>query len=230
MPQPADAHTLSTSVGDIPLHEYRLGLGGRTWSILHSDAPISYDEEYFFLNETERPRPFGVALWPSAIALAHDIAARDGAFRGKRVLELGAGVGLPGIVAATLGGRVTQTDRHEAAMVLGRRNGERNGGGIEYQVADWTQWRDEVRYDWIVGSDILYGEKMHGHLRHILEHNLAPGGKALLSDPFRDASVRMLEGMERDGWTVGMTKWLVGMDDTLRAIGVFELTAPGRDD
>ena len=49
---------------------------------------------------------YGVTLWPSAIALAHDLAARGNRLRDLRVLELGAGTGLPGIVAASFGARV----------------------------------------------------------------------------------------------------------------------------
>ena len=130
--------------------------------------------------------PYGVSVWPSAIALAHEIAARAEAFRGRSVLELGAGIGLPGIVAASLGGRVVQTDRDELALHLCKRNGERNDpAAIEYRLADWTEWDDPERYDWIIGSDILYGESLHPHLRRIFESNLASKGRILLADPFR---------------------------------------------
>ena len=221
------AEVLRASTGDFPLQEVRVAVGGREWSVLHTDAVLSHADEARFLGDKKDRLPYGVALWPAAIALAHEVASRAGAFRGARVLELGAGTGLPGIVAASLGARVAQTDRQEVAMSVCRRNGERNGvEAIEYRLVDWAEWDDAERYDWILGSDILYGEPAHPHLRRIFESNLAPGGRVLLSDPFRAASLRLLERMEADGWRITMAKWSVGEDEARRAVGLFELAPP----
>lgn len=218
---------LRTSAGEFPLVEYRLGLAGREWSVLHTGAVLSFADEQHFLREMREHVPYGLALWPAAIALAHDVAARPEAFRGRTALELGAGTGLPGIVAASLGARVVQTDRHETALSLCRLNGARNGApGIEHRLADWTEWSDGARYDWILGSDVLYGEALHPHLRRIFETGLAPGGRVLLSDPFRGTSLRLLEALEADGWGVAIAKWSVGEAAAPRPIGVFELTPP----
>jgi hypothetical protein len=67
---------------------------------------------------------------------------------------------------------------------------------------------------------------MHPHLRRIFEFNLAPGGKVLLSDPFRAVSLRLLEALEADGWSIALSKWNVGEEATPRPIGVFELEPP----
>ncbi len=224
MNPPAASRVLSTSTGEYPLHECRIHVGEREWVVQHTGAILTFADEAYFLNEMVDRLPYGVALWPSAIALAHEIATRADAFRGKTVLELGAGTGLPGIVAAALGARVVQTDRQEVAMYVCRRNGERNGvGAIEHRLADWCEWLDAGRYDWILGSDILYAESMHEPLRNIFQTNLAPGGRLLLADPFRGASIRVLETLEQEGWRVTMSKWTVGSQAEPRAVGVFEL-------
>jgi methyltransferase-like protein 23 len=225
---PDDAQPmLHTTTGHFPLHDYRLRAGGRDWSILHTGAMLTADDETRFFRELRERLPYGVALWPAAIALTHEILSRADELRGRRVLELGSGTGLPGIVAASLGAQVVQTDRHELAMSICKRNGERNGvGAVEYRLADWTAWDDTARYDWILGSDILYGEVLHPHLRHIFETNLAPGGRILLSDPFRSVSLGLLETLEADGWSISLSKWSVGEEEAPRAIGLYELAPP----
>jgi ribosomal protein L11 methylase PrmA len=122
---------------------------------------------------------------------------------------------------------VVQTDRDELAMSVCRRNAERNGlSSIEHRLADWTSWDDAGRHDWIIGSDILYGEPLQPQLRRIFESNLEPDGRILISDPFRSTSYRLLEALESDGWSVILNKWDVGEEGTPRPVGVFELAPP----
>src|SRR4029453_468489 len=106
------------------------------------------------------------------------LVSRGGELGGRRILELGAGTGLPGIVAATYGARVVQTDRLEEAVAIGRLNAERNGvRTIEHRVADWTAWTDTERYDVILGADVVYAPRLQPSLRAIFDSNLAPGGR-----------------------------------------------------
>lgn len=228
MTHPAELDAvLRTSIGDFALQEYRLQAGGRSWSVLHTDAVLSLDDEARLLDAQPARLPYGVALWPAAVALAHDVAGRGDALRGRCVLELGAGTGLPGIVAASLGARVVQTDRQALALSVCRRNGARNGvHGVAYRIADWEAWDDDARYDVILGADILYAERLHPALRRILEASLAPGGRALLADPFRVPSLRLLEALEADGWSLAMSRWNVGGDAAPRPVAVYELAPP----
>jgi predicted nicotinamide N-methyase len=216
-------HILRTTAGDLALHEYNLALGGHAWRILHTGAILSRDDEARYLSDEGSRLPYGIVVWPAAIALAHELASRP--MKGLRVLELGAGTGLPGIVAASFGAHVTQTDRHTVGLHVCKQNAERNGlTTIQHRAADWTDWQDGNCYDVILGSDILYADDLHSHLREIFEKNLARGGRLLLSDPFRAQSIAFLESLQADGWTVSMTKWTVGVAPPERAVGVFELT------
>ena len=113
---------LDTTAGELPLEEVELAVGDRTWNLLHAGAVISHDEELAFLRSESPMRPYGAVVWPSAIALAHELATRT--LAGVRILELGAGTGLPGIVAASLGARVVQTDRQKLVLHVCKLNAE----------------------------------------------------------------------------------------------------------
>jgi predicted nicotinamide N-methyase len=208
---------------DRPLHEYHLRIDGHAWVIAHSGAILSEEDEQRYLGEDRSRAPYGLALWPASIALAHELVSRATELSGQRILELGAGTGLPGIVAATYGAHVVQTDRLDEALTIARLNAERNDvRSIETRLADWTAWTDTGRYDLILGADVIYAPRLQPFLRTIFEVNLAPHGRLLLGDPFRSASIRMLEAMEQDGWRVRMTKWRLGGGWGERLIGGFE--------
>src|SRR4051812_32177901 len=93
-------------------------LGAVTLDLLRPpSADELIDEERFADDEF---MPYWAELWPSGVELARAVAACDVA--GLRVLELGCGLGLPSLVAATLGAQVLATDWAEDALALLREN------------------------------------------------------------------------------------------------------------
>jgi predicted nicotinamide N-methyase len=95
--------------------------------------------------------PYWAELWPAATALAE--ALPD--VRGLRVVELGCGLGVPSLVAAARGARVTATDWAEDAIELLRANAGRNGLSLVAEVRDWRlPWAD--RFDLALAADVLY--------------------------------------------------------------------------
>lgn len=211
--------TLATTIGDFPLQEYRL----QEWSFLHTGAVVTAPQESRYLARESDRLPYGVMLWPASIALAHDIMSRSQELRGKRVLELGAGTGIPGIVAAAMGAQVLQVDRSEVALHVCRLNIERNRAtNITLQHVDWNDFHSEEPFDLILGADVLYATSMHDRLRAICDEYLAPGGHVALADPLRTQSLSMLGAMESSGWRVSLAKWTIEVEAGPRTIAIYE--------
>ncbi len=147
--------------------------------------------------------PFGLLLWESGVVMGDAVVESLLLSFPASVLELGAGAGLGGIVAAAHGAGVTQTDYCMEALALSRRNARANGVmGIEQRFGDWTDWRDENRYDLVIGADILYEPALYGHILQVLERGVRPHGKVILTDPARTHAERFVDDLRSAGWTV----------------------------
>ena len=74
------------------------------------------------------------------------------------MLELGCGLGLPSLVAATRGAVVTATDWASDAIELLRRNAARNQLVLRSEVHDWREPWDE-EFDLVLAADVLYEQR-----------------------------------------------------------------------
>jgi predicted nicotinamide N-methyase len=170
------------------LIEERLDLAGRELTLLRPpSADELIDEETF---DEDEFLPYWAELWPSGIALAHAVAALD--LDGKRVLELGAGLGLPSFAAALRGADVLAIDWAEDAVALLRDNAARNG--IELR-AERVRWDDagplleQAPWDLVLGADLLYEQRNADRLLDLLPRL---GGDVLLADPGRPFAAAFL--------------------------------------
>lgn len=200
------------------LTNFDLTIAGRAWQI----TALRDADAMQRLEHTLERRPHGYLLWESAIVMAMRLAADAPAVQGKRVLELGAGVGLPGLVARSLGAQLWQTDLLPGALALAAHNATQNGiAEIEYFQADWLQWRHVGRYDLILGAEITYEEALHYYVERILHRNLAPGGTVLLSDPGRPQALNFVTHLEEHGWQVELdTQPIAALVEPTRQIEV----------
>ena len=78
------------------------------------------------LNIVDERMPYWADLWPSAIGLSEYIDSHSAVVKNKDVLEIGCGLGLPGIVAALCGGKVTMTDYLQEALDFAENNWNKN--------------------------------------------------------------------------------------------------------
>ena len=102
---------------------------------------------------------FGV-VWPSALALADWVVGEGqrGQLQGKRVLELGCGLGVPGICAAKFGAKVVFTDYHPGVFRFLTNNLCRNGvETADLFYGSWDRLPAPLKaFDIIIASDVLY--------------------------------------------------------------------------
>ncbi|MFA6929013.1 MAG: methyltransferase domain-containing protein [Lentisphaeria bacterium] len=150
-------------------------------------------------SETDRI-PYFTRLWESAEALANFIVERRSLFAGKRVLELGCGLGLPALCAARSGACVTASDFHPDNQAFFLRNARLNGlEQIHYQRMDWREPELQGPFDILLGSDLIYEKQMVSPLVNCVKRYLLPGGTFFYADPGRSALQDFTSELEQAG-------------------------------
>jgi predicted nicotinamide N-methyase len=163
------------------LIEARIELAGREISFLRPPSADELIDESAF--DEDEFLPYWAELWPSGIALAHAVSAFE--LRHARVLELGAGLGLPSLAAALGGAEVLATDWAEDAVELLRDNAERNAIVLRAEVVRWDepeQLLPEAPWRLVLGADLLYERRNADQLLELLPRL---GRDVLLADPGR---------------------------------------------
>jgi predicted nicotinamide N-methyase len=165
----------------VELVDEEVEVAGRTLRLLRPpQADELIDEDAF---DEDEFLPYWAELWPSGIALAEVVDRL--AIQGKRVLELGAGLGIPSLVAALRGADVLATDWSDDAVSLLRDNAERNGIALRVERVRWDEPEPLLRaapWDVVLGADLLYEERNAEQLLELLPRL---GGDVLLADPGR---------------------------------------------
>jgi predicted nicotinamide N-methyase len=135
--------------------------------------------------------PYWAELWASGVALANVVPSL--AVRGRRIVELGAGLGLPSLAAAICGGDVLATDWAADAVALLRANAKRNSIRLRTQRVRWDDAEPLVRrapWDLVFCADVLYEQRNAAQLLALLPRL---GGDVLLADPGRPFLKSFLE-------------------------------------
>jgi predicted nicotinamide N-methyase len=157
--------------------------------------------------------PLWADIWPAARGMAQYIWEYVN-FTDKQVLELGAGVGLSGVVAALKGAKLTVTDYNEQALNLTQENLILNGiKDAESFLGDWRSFALEKQFDWIIGSDVLYDPKLNSHILDIIKKNLLPEGKLLFSHPGRLPTYEFIDYIVNEDFQENRMQIPVEIDD-----------------
>lgn len=156
------------------------------------------------LRDAVHTLPLWAKIWPASIILGHML--RHVPPQGHTVLEIGAGCGVTGLVAAALGfKRVCITDINEDALLFARVNILKNGLADRAEVRRADIQSDSLgeRFSLILGSEILYLEHLYRPLvkflgRHLLPKGAQPEPEAFLATDHRRSARPFFKRAEKE--------------------------------
>ncbi|HEV3437696.1 MAG TPA: methyltransferase domain-containing protein [Gemmata sp.] len=162
------------------------------------------------VNAADEYLPHWIKLWPAARMLAAAIVREPWETYTQMspgtpldVLELGCGLGLAGIAALARGLRVTFSDLDETALVFAANNARLNDfTSFDTLPLDFRNPPERVKYPVVIGSDLIYQDRLVRPLVGLLHSILAPGGVCLITDQNRPDGKRFQWHLAEAGFTV----------------------------
>src|SRR5436309_2492869 len=131
--------------------------------------------------EADEYMPYWADLWPAARMLAK-VILHESWTPGTPALEIGCGLGLPGIAALSRGLKVTFSDYDACALRFAADNARLNGHDqFGLMQLDWRHPPDTLRMPVILASDLIYELRNVAPLVAFVKKVLAPGGLCLLT-------------------------------------------------
>lgn len=142
--------------------------------------------------------PLWTKIWEASLVLAHRLAATPPE-ADQRWLELGAGIGVVGIVAAAFQHDITITEYDPHALNFIKANAHLNQCPQDRIIQlDWLQPALTRRFDRIVGSELIYNERDFPALGTLFKSLLKPNGEILLAGEVRQTNRAFLDLMQTD--------------------------------
>ncbi len=152
--------------------------------------------------------PFWVKIWEASLVLS-EFLARMKPKEGQRLLELGAGMAVPGMVASSYGHDVTVTDYEDEIMDFVRASAIFNGcSSLKCEALDWFEPREELgTFEVIIGSELLFHERFFPPLLEVMKKYLAPGGVIYMSHAADRGTLLPFFKMAEEDFNIAMQKY-----------------------
>jgi predicted nicotinamide N-methyase len=150
--------------------------------------------------------PFWVKLWEAAIVLAQYLAGQQ--FKeGTTLLELGAGLGAPGLAAAAAGCSVTMTDYENLILDFEKVSAAASGlDNVGFENLDWKNPPEMEKYDIIAGAEILFREEFFEPLLNVMRKAIKPDGVIYLAHDIRRNSLKPFLQMAEAEYNIAASK------------------------
>lgn len=139
-------------------------------------------------------------LWPASRVLAEAVNEAD--IEGRRILEIGCGLGLSSLVLQRRGADITASDYHPLAEPFLDYNAALNQlPPISYRDLPWESPPPDLgRFDLIIGSDILYERDHAATLAHLIKRHARPRAEVLITCPGRGYRGRFSRALQAQGY------------------------------
>lgn len=194
--------------------ESAVRIADRSLCLLHPESAEELINEADF--EQDERLPYWADIWPSARVLASHVAGLDG--RGLTLLELGCGAGLVATAAALAGFDVCATDYYDDALRFTAVNVAAHVGlPPRTRLVDWRQLPTDLgRFEYVVGSDVLY-ERPYGKLvARAIDITLKRGGEAIIADPGRIAAEEFIRDAGQRGLRLARREQVPFVEGSIR--------------
>jgi predicted nicotinamide N-methyase len=143
--------------------------------------------------------PYWTDLWPAARMLAK-FMCRQRWTPGTEVLEIGCGLGLPGIVALSVGLRVIFSDYDPCALRVAAQNARLNGfSDFRCMQIDWRYPPDDLQVPLVLAADLVYEQRHLAPIAALIKKVLRPDGLCLLTDQDRIAGDLVKQALRAEG-------------------------------
>ena len=144
-------------------------------------------------------RPYWTDIWPAARMLAKAVF-RSAWPPGLTALEIGCGLGLPGIAALAKGIEVLFSDCDATALRFAADNARLNAfDRFGTLLMDWRFPPEDLKVPLVLGADLLYELRNIEPLVQLIKKTMLPDGCCLLSDQDRLPGLFMREALAEAG-------------------------------
>ncbi len=201
----------------------KLKVGGKTLRLLKiADIEEFLDGKDPFANVSEFP--FWVKLWEAAMVLSYVMSSLPEP-KGKMVLELGAGLGAPGLAAAAAGFDVTISDYEDIIMDFQKVSAAASGlHDIKFAHIDWLNPPELAAFDVLAGAEILFREEFFAPLLNVFNKYLKPDGFIYLAHDARRKSLPLFLEQAKKDFDITLNKQVIKKADKTITIIVNRLS------
>lgn len=154
--------------------------------VVPDNDAVKQQFKFYQSQKIEVAFPYWCKVWDSAIALSQFLWKNSTLIKGKTVLEIAAGLGLPSLLAASVASNVICTDFIDAPFYFVQKSIQANNiNNLDSKIFNWYDKPLESKFDVVLLSDVNYEPKAFEAVLKLIEYYLTQSTTIVLSTPQR---------------------------------------------